>query len=98
PRAAVVNFLCLQGWALDGSTELFSVDQLVQHFDIKDVQKAGAVFDLEKFRWMAGEYIRRETPEELAGHCAPFVVRAGLASEAELAQRRPWFVALVKTE
>jgi glutamyl-tRNA synthetase len=98
PREAVVNFLCLQGWALDGSTELFTVDQLVSHFDIDDVQKAGAVFDLEKFRWMAGEYIRRKTAEELAEQCVPFVVAAGLATEQELAARRGWFADVVRTE
>jgi glutamyl-tRNA synthetase len=98
PREAVVNFLCLQGWALDGSTELFSVDQLVANFDIKDVQKAGAIFDLDKFRWMAGEYIRRESIEQLADHCAPFVVRAGLTSLDDLVARRAWFFEVVKSE
>jgi len=98
PKAAVVNFLCLQGWALDGTTGLFSVDQLVAHFEIKDVQKAGAVFDLEKFRWMAGEYIRRETPEHLADLCAPFVVAAGLTTADDLAARRAWFVEVIKSE
>jgi glutamyl-tRNA synthetase len=98
PREAVVNFLCLQGWALDGATEVFSVDELVRAFDIADVQKAGAVFDLEKFRWMAGEYIRRETPERLAEHCAPFVVAAGHATEERLATDRAWFVDVVRTE
>lgn len=98
PRDAVVNFLCLQGWALDGTTEIFSVDRLVTHFDIKDVQKAGAIFDLEKFRWMAGEYIRREPIEHLAAHCAQFVVSTGLATADELAQRRDWFLEVVVTE
>jgi glutamyl-tRNA synthetase len=98
PREAVVNFLCLQGWALDGTSVLFSVEQLVQHFDIKDVQKAGAIFDLEKFRWMAGEYLRKESLETLAAHCAPFVVDAGLCSAEELARRSAWFLDVVKTE
>lgn len=98
PREAVVNFLCLQGWALDGTSVLFSVDQLVQHFDIKDVQKAGAIFDPEKFRWMAGEYLRKESLETLADHCAPFVVAEGLCAADELVRRRAWFLEVVKTE
>jgi glutamyl-tRNA synthetase len=48
PREAVVNFLCLQGWALNGTQEIFSVEDLVAHFDIKDVTKAGAIFDNDK--------------------------------------------------
>jgi glutamyl/glutaminyl-tRNA synthetase len=88
----------LQGWALDGATEVFGVKELVARFDIKDVQKAGAIFDLDKFRWMAGEYLRRMTPEELADACAPFVVAAQLTSAEDLAARRAWFVEVVKSE
>ena len=98
PKEAIVNFLCLQGWALNGTTEIFSREELVRHFDIKDVTKAGAIFDLDKFQWMAGEYIRRDTVEHLAERCAPFVVRAGLASESELAARRAWYLEIVRGE
>jgi glutamyl-tRNA synthetase len=98
PPAAVLNFLCLQGWALDGTTAVFGVEQIVAKFEIKDVQKAGAIFDPDKFRWMAGEYLRKETPELLAQHCEPYVVAAELATRESLAQRRAWFVEVVKTE
>src|SRR5262249_45658128 len=95
PRDAVVNFLCLQGWALDGATEIFSIDQLVKRFDIKDVSKAGAIFDMDKFLWLSGEYIRRDTLEHVAEMCAPFVVRAGLMTDAELRERRDWYLRIV---
>ncbi len=95
PREAVVNFLCLQGWALDGAQEIFSVAELVQHFDIKDVTKAGAIFDMDKFLWMAGEYIRRDSVEHVAQMCAPFVIAAGLLSAAEIAARREWYLSIV---
>ncbi len=95
PREAVVNFLCLQGWALNGTQEIFSVDELVAHFDIKDVTKAGAVFDMDKFLWMAGEYIRRDSVEHVAQMCAPFVIAAGQMSADELDARRPWFLSVV---
>ncbi|MDZ4772366.1 MAG: glutamate--tRNA ligase [Planctomycetota bacterium] len=95
PRDATVNFLCLQGWALDGSTEVFGVDQLVAKFDIKDVNKAGAIFDIEKFTWLAGEYIRRDSLEHLADIAKPWVVAKGLATEAQLDARRDWYLAVV---
>lgn len=98
PKDAIINFLCLQGWALNGSTEIFSVGELVAHFDIKDVTKAGAIFDVDKFQWLSGEYIRRETVETLADHCAPFVERAGLATRAQLDARRDWYLAVVRNE
>ncbi len=98
PRAAIVNFLCLQGWALDGATEVFDVDTFVAHFDIADVGKSGSIFDVEKFLWLGGEYIRREPLEELAEHCLPFVTACGSASESDLRARWPWFLGIVTAE
>ncbi len=98
PREAVLNFLCLQGWALDDKTTLFSVDDLVSRFDPRDVSPSGAVFDQEKFLWMAGEYVRADSVERLAERCAPFVARAGLARAEELDARSAWFRAVVAAE
>ncbi len=98
PRAAIVNFLCLQGWALDGATEVFDSQQLIASFDPKDVSKGGSIFDLDKLQWLAGDYIRRESVAELADHCAPFMERAGLATAAELEERRAWYERLVASE
>ncbi|MEZ6019353.1 MAG: glutamate--tRNA ligase [Planctomycetota bacterium] len=95
PREAIVNFLALQGWALDGETDLFTRDDLLAHFDIRNVSKAGAVFDPDKFRWMAGEYLRREDAETLARHVAPHAQAAGLLSAEDLRARWPWFQEVV---
>ena len=98
PPEAVLNFLCLQGWALDDRTDLFTIEQLVENFDPRDVSKGGAVFDPEKFLWMAGEYVRAESPEQVAERAAPYVVEAGLMDAAELERRSDWFLAVVRTE
>ena len=98
PREAIVNFLCLQGWALDGATEVFDVETFVQRFDPRDVQKAGAVFDFDKFKWLAGEVIRRQPVALVAERCAPYVVAAGLMTEPELAARAAWFQRVVSGE
>ncbi|HVS18938.1 MAG TPA: glutamate--tRNA ligase [Planctomycetota bacterium] len=98
PRAAIVNFLSLQGWALDGATEVFSVEQLVANFDLRAVSKGGSIFDLDKFRWLAGEYIRREPLEELVEHVRPFVLAAGLCDAQRLVARADWFRELVRGE
>jgi len=98
PREAIVNFLCLQGWALDGATELFDVQTFVERFDAHDVQKAGAVFDFDKFKWLSGEVIRRQPLALVAECCAPFVVDAGLMTAAELRERAAWFERVVAGE
>lgn len=98
PPEAVLNFLSLQGWALDDKTTLFSLAQLVERFDPHDVSPSGSIFDPDKFLWMAGEYIRLDTLARVAERCAPFVERAGLASLAELERRRDWYHAAVASE
>lgn len=98
PKAAIVNFLCLQGWALDGETEVFDVDTFVEHFDIENVQKAGAVFDIDKFRWLSADTIRRMDLDELSREVAPFTVKAGLMSAADIDARQDWFQRLVAGE
>ncbi len=98
PPEAVMNFLSLQGWALDDKTTVFSSAELVQRFEPKDVSPSGSIFDPEKFLWMAGEYIRLDSVERVAERCTPFVVQAGLASAAELAERRAWYHAAVASE
>ncbi|MCA9001454.1 MAG: glutamate--tRNA ligase [Planctomycetes bacterium] len=95
PKAAIVNFLALQGWALDGENDLFTREQFVEAFDIRDVSKAGAVFDPKKFLWMSGEYLRKESPGELLQHVLPHVVEAKLATQDEIEARRDWWLALV---
>ncbi len=97
PPKAVLNFLCLQGWALDGATEIFSLDELRANFDVAKVSKGGSIFDLDKFLWLAGEYLRAETEDELAGHVGPFLVRAGYLAEGELQRRADFVRAAVAT-
>ena len=98
PREAIVNFLCLQGWALDGETEVFDTRTFVEHFDIVDVQKAGAVFDPKKFLWLSGDTIRRMPVGELLDEVTPFLESAGVATAAEVEAARPWFERLVAGE
>ncbi|MDF1800674.1 MAG: glutamate--tRNA ligase [Planctomycetota bacterium] len=95
PPEAILNFLCLQGWALDGEHDLFGVDELIANFEPTDVSKGGSIFDPEKFLWMAGEYVRRDTPERLAERCTPFLVAAGLATLEQLDARKDWLVRAV---
>ncbi len=54
---ALINYLALLGWNPGGDRELFDLDALVEHFDLTHVQKAGAVFDMEKLRWFNRQYL-----------------------------------------
>ncbi|MFC1848428.1 glutamate--tRNA ligase, partial [Chloroflexota bacterium] len=57
---AMMNFLAMLGWSLDDKTEIFSAEELVQHFSIDRISKAPAVFNRDKLDWINGLYIRKD--------------------------------------
>jgi glutamyl-tRNA synthetase len=75
---ALANFVALLGWNPSGEREVYGLDELIEAFDVKDVNSAGAVFNREKLDWLNGKYLRALPPEKLAARAAPFFVRAGL--------------------
>lgn len=75
---AVVNFLALLGWNPGGEQEVFSLDELIQLFDITRCQKAGARFDYQKGQWFNHEYILKKSSEEIAQLFAPIVAGNGI--------------------
>lgn len=54
---ALCNYLMRLGWS-HGDQEIFTYDELIKHFDLKDVHSAGAMFDMQKLLWMNGAYIK----------------------------------------
>ena len=98
PPEAVLNFLALQGWALDDKTTIFPVDELIRRFDPSDVSPSGSIFDPDKFLWMAGEYVRADDVGRLAERCAPFMIRAGWMSAEEIRDRAEWYRAAIALE
>ena len=57
-REAIVNFVALLGWSPEEDREIFSLEELVQAFDYHRINKAPAVFDMVKLKWMNGEYMK----------------------------------------
>lgn len=57
---AIVNYIALLGWApKDSNQELFTLEELVEHFRTDGISKSPAVFDYDKLTWMNGEYIKK---------------------------------------
>lgn len=75
---AVVNFLALLGWNPGTEQELFTLDELVEAFDISRCSKAGAKFDFQKCIWFNHEYILHKSNEEIAELFAPIVANNGV--------------------
>ena len=77
---ALLNFLALLGWNSGMEKELFTLEELVKEFDLKKVQKSGAIFSTQKLDWFNAHYIKAKTVGELAELVEPYLVSAGLIS------------------
>ena len=71
------------GWNPGTEQELFTLDELVEAFDISRCSKAGAKFDYQKGIWFNHEYILHKTNEEIAGLFAPIVANNGVETTME---------------
>jgi glutamyl-tRNA synthetase len=83
---AVRNYLCLLGWSPKDNREKLDVAEVVRIFDLKNVNRKAAAFDLEKCTWLSGEYLRdmdAATFQE-RGHAA--LVHAGIDLSAYSAE------------
>ena len=70
---AIVNFVALLGWSPAGEQELFSLQELIEAFDYRKINKSPAVFDMTKLRWMNGEYIKMMDDEAFYEKALPYL-------------------------
>ena len=70
---ALINFVALLGWNPGTDQELFSLAELIKAFNLNQVQKSGAIFNIEKLNWINREYLRRLSPEEFLNKAEPFL-------------------------
>lgn len=82
----ITNYIALLGWCPKDNTEIFSLKELEQAFDITGISKSPAVFDYDKLLWFNGEYIRKMTAEEFRENAMPYYKEVFGDSE------KPWQV------
>lgn len=73
---ALINFLALLGWNPGTEQEIFTKDELIAQFSLERVQKAGAIFDLEKLDWLQGQWIRRLSLDDFVARIRGLVEHA----------------------
>jgi glutamyl-tRNA synthetase len=76
--AALVNYLCLLGWSPKGNREKVALAEVVEAFDLPQILRHNARFDLTKLIWLNGEYVRELGDERLYELSAEALTRAGL--------------------
>ncbi|MBO0896047.1 glutamate--tRNA ligase [Arthrobacter sunyaminii] len=77
----LLNYLSLLGWSLSADEDIFTVDQLVEHFDIHDVLANPARFDIKKAEAINGTHVRMLDPEDFRNRLVPYLQQAGLVGE-----------------
>lgn len=82
---ALMNYLAMLGWSFDGTTEIFSKDELLEKWSLERVSPSPATFDYDKLRWFNQQYINHILSlDELTARVVPFLIEAGLASDGAL--------------
>ncbi len=70
---AIVNYIALLGWSPEDNREIFTLDELIENFDYHKINKSPSVFDINKLKWMNGEYIKAMDNEKFYEMALPYV-------------------------
>ena len=90
---AVLNFVARLGWSYDDKQEIFSVDELIEKFDLERVGKSGSVFDIKKLEWLNSHYINQLSISARTDAVIPFWQEEGLINSIE---KRDWLENIVE--
>ncbi len=75
---AIINYLALLGWNPGTEQEIFSLEEIVANFDMNKVQKAGAIFNIEKLNWINREYLKKIAPETIEKQVFAGLIKIGI--------------------
>lgn len=70
---AVLNYILLLGWSPSGEQEFFTLDEMIKVFNIEGISKSPAIFDIQKLKYINGEYLRRKSIDEFHELALPWI-------------------------
>ncbi len=88
---ALVNFLALLGWSLDGETTIIPREVLCKEFSLERITRKDAIFDETKLDWMNGEYIKAMGAKAWVDAVSPFLIEAGLTTKEAIKENEEWY-------
>jgi glutamyl-tRNA synthetase len=91
---ALMNYLALLGWSLDGDTTVIDASMLTSNFSLDRISKNPAIFDAEKLEWLNGVYLREMPAEEFVATMVPWLEAAGWLNAEEAVTRHHWLLQL----
>ncbi len=84
---AVINFLAMLGWNPGTEQEIFSMDELIQSFDLSQVSKSGARFDFDKALWFNAQYLQGLTADQLYSLASHYFEEKGYRTSTDKMKR-----------
>lgn len=75
---AVRNYLCLLGWSMKDNREIVPMEEIIAKFDLPQIHRGNAQFDMNKLFWMNGEYMRALPLEKIEPMARDMLARAGV--------------------
>jgi len=78
---AVRNYLCLLGWSPKDNREVISIEEVIEKFDLPQINQANARFDIDKLFWINGEYFRATSLEKIEPLAVTILRKAGVLGE-----------------
>ena len=80
---AIINYVSLVGWSLDGEREFFTKADLESCFCLENIHVAPGIFDYKKLDWFNGQYIREKSDDEIIKLIKPYLIEAGFIAETD---------------
>jgi glutamyl/glutaminyl-tRNA synthetase len=77
---AVVNYLLLLGWSPGANQEIVSKEEAIKKFSLANINKTAASFDIDKFRWINSQYIKKADSQILADLLSPILLKKKIYS------------------
>ena len=62
---SIINYLSLLGWNPDSNEEIFSINEIIEQFELNQIQKKPAIFDEKKLNWVSGQHLQKSSIKEL---------------------------------
>lgn len=84
---ALINFIALLGWHPKGDEEILDRERLIEEFDLKRIQKAGAIFNEEKLNWLNSQYIKKTDDMDLVPIIKTYLEARGVDFDPEMLKK-----------
>ncbi|HAV63763.1 MAG TPA: glutamate--tRNA ligase [Verrucomicrobiales bacterium] len=88
---AVINYLCLLGWSPKDDSQLLKIEDVAARFDLPQILRGNARFDMGKLQWLNGEHLKTAAPERFHALCLRELGRGGV----DVSGARPEYLAAV---